>query len=161
MRFLSEQDEATLMLGRDLAPLLPASTVVALYGDLGAGKTVLSRGVARGLGIEEPVTSPSFTVVQEYQRPNGDFFYHLDMYRISDEEAALAFGIEDFLFAAKAITLVEWPERIAALLAAADSIVITLSHRSEEQREIALPDALGQQLLAKGLPPGITLLAED
>lgn len=161
MRFLSEQDDATLMLGRMLASCLPPASVVALYGDLGAGKTVLSRGVARGLGIAEPVTSPTFTVVQEYRRPNGQYFYHLDMYRISDEQAALAFGIEEFLFAADAITLVEWPERIAALLAPpAATIAISLSHIDESQREIVLPDHIGQQLVAAGLPKGISVLAD-
>ncbi|MGI5924283.1 MAG: tRNA (adenosine(37)-N6)-threonylcarbamoyltransferase complex ATPase subunit type 1 TsaE [Lentisphaeria bacterium] len=160
MRLLSKQDDATLMLGRMLATCLPPASVVALYGDLGAGKTVLSRGVARGLGITEPVTSPTFTVVQEYRRPNGQYFYHLDMYRINDEQAALAFGIEEFLFAADAITLVEWPERIAALLAPAATIAISLSHIDESQREIVLPDQLGQQLLATGLPKGISLLAD-
>jgi len=160
MRLLSKQDDATLELGRMLATCLPPSSVVALYGDLGAGKTVLSRGIARGLGIIEPVTSPTFTVVQEYRRPDGQWFYHLDMYRIGDEQAALAFGIEEFLFAANAITLVEWPERIAALLAPTATIVITLTHINESQREIVLPDTIGQQLLATGLPPGINQLAD-
>ena len=160
MRLLSKQDDATLTLGRMLAACLPPASVVALYGDLGAGKTVLSRGVARGLGIAEPVTSPTFTVVQEYRRPNGQWFYHLDMYRISDEQAALAFGIEEFLFTTNAITLVEWPERIAALLAPTATIAITLTHVGESQREIVLPDHIGRQLLATGMPAGISQLAD-
>ncbi|MDD4098198.1 MAG: tRNA (adenosine(37)-N6)-threonylcarbamoyltransferase complex ATPase subunit type 1 TsaE, partial [Lentisphaeria bacterium] len=66
MRIISDSEEATLRLGTALAAQLRPGAVVALHGDLGAGKTVLSRGVARGLGITEPVTSPTFTVVQEY-----------------------------------------------------------------------------------------------
>ena len=114
--YISDSEEMTLALGGRLAKMLPGGSVVALVGDLGCGKTVLSRGIARGLGITEAVTSPTFTVAQEYRRPNGEYLYHLDMYRITDENAALAFGIDEFLFQPHAITLVEWPEQIAGLL---------------------------------------------
>ncbi|HOG51924.1 MAG TPA: tRNA (adenosine(37)-N6)-threonylcarbamoyltransferase complex ATPase subunit type 1 TsaE, partial [Lentisphaeria bacterium] len=120
--------------------------VVALYGDLGAGKTALSRGVARGLGITEPVTSPTFTVVQEYRAPAGTWFYHLDMYRITDEQAALAFGIEEYLFADNAIAVVEWPERIAGLLRSGAVLNITMTHAGENQRRLELPDDIGARL---------------
>ena len=113
MIYTSDSEEGTLELGRKLSRILPKGTVVALHGDLGAGKTVFSRGFARGLGITEPVTSPTFTVVQEYAIPSGGYFYHLDMYRIADEGAALAFGIDEYLFQPDALTLVEWPERMA------------------------------------------------
>lgn len=155
MRLLSTHGDSTLALGKMLATILKPASVVALFGDLGAGKTVLSRGIARGLGIQEPVTSPTFTVVQEYRRPDGQWFYHLDMYRINDEQAALAFGIEEFLFVPTAITLVEWPERIARLLAPKATILITMTHAGENERLISLPDDMGQQLLASGLPDGI------
>ena len=114
----TRSEDETLAIGRRLGAALPPGTVLALHGDLGAGKTVLSRGIAQGLGIAEAVTSPTFTVVQEYPcgRSGCRFLYHLDMYRIDDEEAALAFGIDDFLYARDAIVLVEWPERIAGLL---------------------------------------------
>jgi len=119
--------------------------VVALAGDLGAGKTVLSRGVARGLGIAEAVTSPTFTVVQEYRLParEGKFLFHLDMYRIDGESAALAFGIEDFLFVPEAVTLVEWPERIPGLLSQA--FWIRMRHADGGVRELELPDSLAKR----------------
>ena len=138
----SESEENTLELGRKLASCLNFGDTIALYGDLGAGKTVLSRGVARGLGVTEPVTSPTFTVVQEYRLPDSKFFFHLDMYRIEGEEAALAFGIEDFLFASDAITLVEWPERISGLLPARQTIAITLEHSDHDRRLITMPPDL-------------------
>ncbi len=134
-------------LGRCLASCLRFGDTLALFGDLGAGKTVLSRGVARGLGVTEPVTSPTFTVVQEYRLPENKFFFHLDMYRIDGEEAALAFGIEDFLFAPDAITLVEWPERIAGLLPPEQTIVISLEHSDHDRRLITLPHDLEERLL--------------
>ena len=147
----TDSEEATLELGRRLAACLKFGETVALYGDLGAGKTVLSRGVARGLGVTEPVTSPTFTVVQEYRLPDNKFFFHLDMYRIDGEEAALAFGIEDFLFAPDAITLVEWPERIVGLLPPEQTLTITLEHSDHDRRRIVLPPIL-EERLAKAFP---------
>ena len=162
MKFVSQANESTQALGAALAALLRNGQVVALHGDLGAGKTVLSRGVARGLGITEAVTSPTFTVAQEYQAPDGRRFNHLDMYRIDDERSALAFGIEEYLFDPDAITLVEWPERIAGLLRGGDCIALTLAYGDgqDETRVIDLPDDLGRQLLAHGLPQGVTPLGD-
>ncbi len=114
--FHSTSTEATEAFGRRLARGLSVGTVVGLFGDLGAGKTVLARGLARGLGVSEPVASPTFTLVQEYPLPGGRWFYHLDLYRISGSDEALAFGIEEFLFAPDAIAAVEWAERIPELL---------------------------------------------
>lgn len=142
MFFYSDSEEQTLQLGMRLAKRLHWGQVVALYGDLGAGKTVLSRGVARGIGVDEPVTSPTFTVVQEYRLPDRHYFFHLDMYRIENAEAAVAFGIEDFLFAKDAITFVEWPERIEKLLTGPDCIRLTLSHYDHDRRRITVPDEL-------------------
>ena len=151
----SSSEDATLALGSAIAGFLGFGDTVALYGDLGAGKTVLSRGVARGLGIVAPVTSPTFTVVQEYGLPGGGFFFHLDMYRIDGEEAALAFGIEDFLFAKDAISLVEWPERIEGLLGGMGVIPFRLAHSDHDVRTIELPQWLEQKLVNAGLPDGI------
>ncbi|MBT4821584.1 MAG: tRNA (adenosine(37)-N6)-threonylcarbamoyltransferase complex ATPase subunit type 1 TsaE, partial [Lentisphaerae bacterium] len=89
----TDSEDETQALGARIAAVLPLGRVVALHGDLGAGKTVLSRGLARGFGITEPVTSPTFTVVQEYERPGGSWLFHLDMYRIECDDDALAFGI--------------------------------------------------------------------
>ena len=156
MLLYSRHDEATLALGALLAKYLKYGQVIALQGDLGAGKTVISRGVASGLGIAEPVTSPTFTVAQEYRTPDGHWLYHLDMYRIDDEMSAVAFGIEEYLFSPSAITLVEWPERIAKLLEGKKScITIHITHEDDECRAIELPDELGKQLLAAGLPDGV------
>ena len=98
-----------------LAASLPFGSVLALYGDLGAGKTVFARGFARGLNITEPISSPTFTILQEYPI-DGKFFYHLDLYRIDNSDAAYAFGIDEFLYAEDAMTLIEWPERIEDIL---------------------------------------------
>lgn len=152
----SDSEEATLELGKKLAQCLKFGDTLALFGDLGAGKTVISRGVARGLGVTEPVTSPTFTVVQEYRLPDEKYFFHLDMYRIDGEEAALAFGIEDFLFQKDAVTLVEWPERIPELLPEKQTYVLRLEHSDHDTRKISLPMTLETQIVQLGLPEGIS-----
>lgn len=138
----------TMALGAEISKLLKPGQVIALYGDLGAGKTVFSRGFARGLGIEESVTSPTFTIAQEYHAPSGMWFYHLDMYRIDDERSALAFGVEEYLFASDAMTLVEWPERIEKLLRGDGCFRIFLRHLDDNAREIELPAELASLLPA-------------
>jgi tRNA threonylcarbamoyladenosine biosynthesis protein TsaE len=125
----THSDTETVEVGREFAATLKGGDIVALHGNLGAGKTVFARGVARGLGITEPVTSPTFTVVQEYEGPDLRL-YHIDLYRLQDEDDAIAFGIEDFLNDPEAVTLLEWAERIAGIL-------------PEEHRAVAIesPDA--------------------
>jgi tRNA threonylcarbamoyladenosine biosynthesis protein TsaE len=143
--------EETFALGRALAGLLDDGTVVMLQGPLGAGKTVCAKGIASGLGISEPVTSPTFAVVQEYQRPAGGWLYHLDMYRIADESAALAFGIEEYLYVPDAITVIEWPERVAALLATAAggrrTVQLHFRHADQNCRGVAIPGWLASSLI--------------
>ena len=106
--------EETKAVAAQLAAQTRPGSVFALHGDLGAGKTVFAAGFARALGITEPVSSPTFTIVQEYPFEKGMFF-HLDLYRIDNPDAALAFGIDEFLYAEDGISLIEWPERIHGL----------------------------------------------
>jgi len=160
MFFTSLQPESTVEFGKQIASLLKPGMVVALDGDLGTGKTVISRGIARGLGVTSPVTSPTFTVAQEYPLPGNRFLYHLDMYRIDDENSALAFGIDEFLFAPNAITIIEWPERISELLTADQRLLmIHLRHVNEMQRRLEIPDAFAEKLCQAGLPEGIFLFS--
>jgi tRNA threonylcarbamoyladenosine biosynthesis protein TsaE len=104
----------TLEFGARLARELQRSDVVALSGELGAGKTALVKGIAHGLGITVDVTSPTFTLIHEYgdgQLP----LYHIDLYRIDSVPQALAIGIEDYLNG-QGVTVIEWAERIVSLL---------------------------------------------
>ena len=104
----------TLEFGGRLARELRRGDVIALSGELGAGKTALVKGVARGLGIAVEVTSPTFTLIHEYG--GGRLaLYHIDLYRIDSVPQALAIGIEDYLNGT-GVTVIEWAERIASLL---------------------------------------------
>ena len=130
--------EESEQFGATLARTLPPGSVVAMYGNLGAGKTVIARGFARGLGITEAVSSPTYTIVQEYDIPGSDQrFYHLDLYRIADEHAALGFGVDEFLSDPDAWTLLEWPVRIAGILPP-ETISLSIESLDDSTRQITL-----------------------
>lgn len=109
--YITHSPAETALVAQEIAGFLSPGSVIALYGDLGAGKTVFSCAFAKALGVTEHVSSPTFTIVQEYALEKG-MLYHLDLYRIDSTEAALAFGVDEFLYDKNAFSLVEWPERI-------------------------------------------------
>jgi tRNA threonylcarbamoyladenosine biosynthesis protein TsaE len=127
--------EETEAVAKGYAEKLGTHVLIALFGDLGAGKTVFSRGFARGLGITEPISSPTFTIVQEYNVAPNEYFFHLDLYRIDDSDVAFAFGIDEFLDISSASTLIEWPERIDDILPD-DTIAIYIEQLDENSRRI-------------------------
>jgi tRNA threonylcarbamoyladenosine biosynthesis protein TsaE len=135
--FLSRSEADTEEYSSRVAQQLKPGTVIALHGDLGAGKTVFTRGFARGLGITEPVSSPTYTIIQEYRLPESGWLFHLDLYRIDDYLAALAFGVEEYLDDPDAYILAEWPERIEEILPG-NTIHITIEHVGENERRISL-----------------------
>jgi tRNA threonylcarbamoyladenosine biosynthesis protein TsaE len=108
--------EGTLKFGEQLARALHRGDVLAVSGELGAGKTALVKGIARGLGITQDVTSPTFTLVHEYVGGQLPLF-HIDLYRLQNAEQALAIGIEEYVNG-PGITAIEWAEKIEALLPA-------------------------------------------
>ena len=110
----SRSPEDTLRLGRELAQKAQPGDVIALAGDLGAGKTVFTKGFAEGLGIEEPVNSPTFTILQIYEEGRIPL-YHFDVYRIEDAEEMVEVGLDEYL-EGNGVCLIEWAGRIADLL---------------------------------------------
>lgn len=106
--------EETFAIGKALAAEAQSGQVYTLNGDLGVGKTVLTQGVAAGLGIEEPVNSPTFTIVQIYEEGRMPF-YHFDVYRIGDVEEMEEIGYED-CFYGEGLCLIEWAELIEEIL---------------------------------------------
>ena len=124
---------ATQALGAALSPRLKAGDVVALRGDLGAGKTELARGLIRALfGADTGVPSPTFTLVQTYEDDSVRLsLWHFDLYRLEDPEEAFELGIEDAF--ADAISLIEWPERLGRHLPKR-RLEVSLSHAGEGRR---------------------------
>lgn len=120
-----------------LAQSLSPGAVIALHGDLGAGKTVFTRGFARGLGVTEAVSSPTYTILQEYPLADRRWLYHLDLYRIDGYQAALAFGIEEYLEDPNAFIVLEWPLRIREILPP-NTIHVRLEHISENVRRVTV-----------------------
>ena len=134
---ISRSEAETESAGSRLARSLGKGSVVLLWGDLGAGKTVFSRGFARGLGVTEVVSSPTYTIVQEYELPEGGRLYHLDLYRISGVDSALAFGVDEFLDDPRGIALVEWPGRIEGILSQ-NAVHVRLEHLADRERRITI-----------------------
>lgn len=111
--YRTNSEEETIELGRTLARELPRPAVVLLTGDLGAGKTTITKGIAEGLGAAaaEDVSSPTFTLIHEY----GAGLYHIDLYRLDTDREVASLGLDE-LFDRDAIVLIEWGERFRALL---------------------------------------------
>ena len=110
----SQKEQDTYDLGYDLGQHAKPGQVFTLVGDLGVGKTVFTQGFAAGLGIQEPVNSPTFTIVQEYD--DGRLpLYHFDVYRLGDVDEMDEIGYEDYFYG-EGICLIEWSERIREIL---------------------------------------------
>ena len=106
--------EDTFVLGQKIGELVKPGTVISLVGDLGVGKTVFTQGLAKGLGITEPVNSPTFTIVQVYDGGRLPF-YHFDVYRIGDIEEMDEIGYEDYFYG-EGVCLIEWADLIREIL---------------------------------------------
>lgn len=106
--------------------------LLAFYGSMGAGKTTIIKAVCKILGAEDIVTSPTFTLVNEYRTTTGDVLYHIDFYRINKKEEALDFGIEEY-FNSGSYCLMEWPELIGEILPP-ETIIIKITVDNKEHR---------------------------
>ncbi|HOT63276.1 MAG TPA: tRNA (adenosine(37)-N6)-threonylcarbamoyltransferase complex ATPase subunit type 1 TsaE [Treponemataceae bacterium] len=115
MTFHTSSPEETIALGERIGRLLLPGDVVALRGTLAAGKTTITKGIARGLGVDEDVTSPTFTLVSEY--PGRLRLYHMDVYRIDSVDDFLNLGAEEMLYG-DGVCVVEWSEKVASELPA-------------------------------------------
>lgn len=136
MEYRTNSPEETEELGRKLGACLAPGSVVAFTGDLGAGKTAFTRGLARGLDIPDRVTSPTFTIVNEYEGGRLPLF-HFDMYRLGSSEELFDIGWEDYL-ARGGVCAVEWSENVADALEA-DAIRVDIRRgETENQRLITL-----------------------
>jgi tRNA threonylcarbamoyladenosine biosynthesis protein TsaE len=137
IEFTSHSVDQTIQLGQLIGALLQAGDVVCLSGDLGAGKTALTRGIGAGWGAREAVTSPTFTLIHEHHRAADEqMLYHVDCYRLRNAADAWGIGLDDILYGDHPV-VIEWPEHIQAALPTA-RLWVALAFVDENQRHLTL-----------------------
>ena len=141
MEYITNSPSETEAVGAALAQVLQPGTVIAYRGDLGAGKTAFTRGLARGLGVTERVTSPTYTIVNEYLGGRMPLF-HFDMYRLGSEDELFDIGWDDYLERG-GVCAVEWSEHVWGAME--DAIGITITRLAEDTRKL---DIEGGELIA-------------
>ncbi len=140
MDYITKTVEETEDAGYNLAKGLKAGTVVALYGDLGAGKTAFVRGMAKGLNSPSRVTSPTFTIVNEY---SGDLpLFHFDMYRLGSSDELFDIGWEDYLIRG-GICVVEWSENVSDAFDGSE-IIVRIDKLTDTERKITVEDNINE-----------------
>ena len=144
MEFITHSPEETEALGTRLAQVLPAGTVIAYRGDLGAGKTAFTRGLARGLGFQEQVTSPTYTIVNEYLGGRLPLF-HFDMYRLRSADDLFDIGWDDYLDR-NGVCAVEWSENVAEALE--NPLTVTIEKLGETDRKITIEGSAPHALIS-------------
>lgn len=144
MKITTNNYEETINYGQSLSHYFKGGDIVCLFGDLGAGKTTLIKGIGQGLGLKKNITSPTFAIMDVYPVKNSSNniknIVHIDTYRLKDEAELLEIGINDYLGQADTLCLVEWPEKIKKLLKGKKAINITLSHQADNQRLLVISD---------------------
>ena len=133
MIYKSNNSEETALIAQEFAKKLKAGDVLCLRGEMGAGKTVFTNGLCRALGVTDYVTSPTFTIVNEYDGENFSVF-HFDMYRIEDEDELLEIGFDEYL-SSGGVCVIEWPQNVEKSLPK-KRFEIEISKVSENERTI-------------------------
>jgi len=144
--FLADE-EATLQLGAQLAACLSESILIYLSGDLGAGKTTLTRAMLRALGISDHIKSPTFSMVECYERDKQPL-YHIDLYRLTNPEELEYLGLQD-LMGTNAIIMIEWPERAGDYLPKADVHCYLSFHKEGRLLKMEPNSDQGKKILEK------------
>ena len=119
-----------------LLDAVKSASVLAFHGEMGAGKTTLIHAIYEEMGLAGTFGSPTFSIINEYQSPGGKPVYHLDLYRLKDEEEAIGAGVEDVLYSGH-LCLVEWPEKIPALMPP-DAVDIYLETGANNTRKLRI-----------------------
>ena len=136
--YISHSENDTENIGAAFAADLPGGTVIAMYGDLGAGKTAFVRGMARGMGLDCRVSSPTFTIVNEYSGKSRELI-HFDMYRLSSADELFDIGWEDYI-SRGAVCAVEWSENVEDAFFG-DEITVTIDKLGPADRRITIEGA--------------------
>lgn len=138
-KYITKGSLETEKLGEDFAKDLKPGSILCLYGDLGAGKTTFVKGFAKGLGISDRIISPTFPLIREHDLPDGKKFYHIDLYRIQNQNELKELGLKELFSDPNAIVVIEWAEKINDLLPQ-NRIQIMFKHAtgSADEREITV-----------------------
>lgn len=130
MEKILNSEQKTIEFGEELSQQLHGGDILFLSGDLGAGKTTLTKGIAKGLGIKDNITSPTFTLMNIYKTNNNIIkkMVHIDTYRLEDENKLYEIGAEDYVGAPDSVCLIEWPEKIEQLTKGKKIITIKIEH---------------------------------
>ena len=118
-----------------LLELINDHTIVCFYGEMGVGKTTFIKEICKNLGVEDVVSSPTFSIINEYLTENNESVYHFDFYRIEKEEEAFDIGYEEYFYQGN-LCLIEWPEKISSIIP--ENIIKVQITRSDEQRIIEI-----------------------
>lgn len=134
-KYISDSSQDTYDLGLEIAASLSGGELIALYGDLGAGKTSLTQGIASGLGVKERVNSPTFTIIKVYKSNKGKIKHlcHIDAYRLQNSQDLINIGIDDYLYKPDIVTVIEWAEKIKDILPK-DVIEIKIDYFKEKRK---------------------------
>jgi len=139
MEIITKNSQETQKLAQGIGLKLKPKKILALYGDLGAGKTTFLQGLAKGLGVKRRVVSPTFVFLKEYPILNDSTFYHLDLYRIENSQDALGLGLKEIFNDPKAIVVIEWADKIKDLLPK-ERTDIYFDYLSDQERKITIKE---------------------
>lgn len=134
MTFVTHSAEETIQLGKKIGSLLQPGAIIAMEGNLAVGKTTITKGIAESLGIEEAITSPTFTLISEYEGKMP--LYHMDVYRLDSCEDFINLGVEDLMYG-DGVSIIEWSERVREELPKS-TITLRLEIREDGGRDITL-----------------------
>jgi len=151
-KVISNSPEDTFTIGEKIGKLLDKGNVICLSGDLGVGKTMFVKGIAKGLGVEDYITSPTFTIVNEHE---GKYIlYHFDVYRVNDSEELAEIGFDEYIYS-DGVSVIEWAELIMPILPK-ERLFIEIKKdysKGEDYREIILePTGIKYELMVKQSP---------
>ncbi len=136
--FITKNAKETQRLGKILAAELRGGEIISLIGDLGGGKTTFTQGVAEGLGIKEPIVSPTFVILKKFavKINNIKWLYHFDLYRITDEQELLDLGFYEIIKSPENIVIIEWAQKAKQFIPAQKNIRVEFKYLGKESRQL-------------------------